>query len=89
MNREFKTHELELINGEIALINDNNEYKALKSTDYNFLFNKKTGFFVLLAQPLVLCFLDSLYFDQIWVFVALLLKLVFLDRCKKNSGGRI
>ena len=45
MNKEFKTYELELINGEVAIIKDNDEFKALTSTDYNFLFNKVTGDF--------------------------------------------
>lgn len=45
MNKDFKTYEIELINGEVATIKDNDEYKALMSTDYNFLFNKVTGDF--------------------------------------------
>ena len=41
----MKKTNLKLANGEEALIVDNNEVKILKSENYNFLFNKKTGFF--------------------------------------------
>lgn len=45
MNKDFKTYELELINGEKAKINENDRYKALMSSDYNFLFDKVSGNF--------------------------------------------
>lgn len=41
-----KISEIELFNGNIAIIKDTENYKALKSEDYNFFFNKKDGFFV-------------------------------------------
>lgn len=37
---------IKLINDEIATIIDTDNYKALKSEDYNFLFIKKSGFFM-------------------------------------------
>lgn len=43
---KIKTNTLELLDGSIAIIKDNKNFKALKSTDYNFYFNKKNGFFV-------------------------------------------
>ena len=42
----MKTHEIKLINGEIAKIIDTDKFKVLKSKEYNFYFNKETGFFV-------------------------------------------
>ena len=41
-----KISKIELIDGSIATIKDTENYKALKSEDYNFFFNKKDGFFV-------------------------------------------
>lgn len=41
-----RINDIELINGDVAIIFDNDEFKALKSNKYNFLFNKKDGFFV-------------------------------------------
>ena len=41
-----KISELTLIDGSIAIIKDTEKYKALKSEDYNFFFNKSDGFFV-------------------------------------------
>jgi len=41
----MKQTKLKLSNGEEALIVDNKDVKILKSENYNFLFNKKTGFF--------------------------------------------
>ena len=38
--------EIELIDGSIAKIKDTKDYKALKSKEYNFFFNKKDGYFV-------------------------------------------
>ena len=38
--------EIELIDGEIAFVKDTKDYKALKSKEYNFFFNKKDGYFV-------------------------------------------
>ena len=43
---EVKNSEITLLNGEIAKVRDTKTYKALRSEDYNFFFNKKTGFFV-------------------------------------------
>ena len=43
---EVKDYEITLLNGEIAKIKDSVNFKALKSSDYNFYFNKNTGFFV-------------------------------------------
>jgi hypothetical protein len=37
---------IKLINGDVAIILDSNNYKALKSKEYNFFFDKKTGYFV-------------------------------------------
>ena len=37
--------EIELINGEKAILVENDKLKALKSENYNFIFNKKDGFF--------------------------------------------
>ena len=37
--------EIELINGKKAIIVENEKVKALKSEDYNFVFNKEDGFF--------------------------------------------
>jgi len=37
---------IELIDGSIAIVKDTEKYKALKSEDYNFFFNKKDGYFV-------------------------------------------
>ena len=41
-----KINKIELIDGSIAIVKDTADYKALKSFDYNFFFNKKDGFFV-------------------------------------------
>lgn len=41
----MKKYEIELINGEIATIIDKDKTKILKSENYNFFFNKETGFF--------------------------------------------
>ena len=41
-----KINYIHLLNGDIATIFDTEEFKALKSEKYNFLFEKKTGFFV-------------------------------------------
>jgi MoaA/NifB/PqqE/SkfB family radical SAM enzyme len=41
----MKRTEIKLVNGDNAVIVDNNEFKILKSENYNFLFNKKDGFF--------------------------------------------
>jgi len=42
----IKDYEITLLNGEIAKIKDSKKFKALKSSEYNFYFNKSTGFFV-------------------------------------------
>jgi len=42
----MKESKIKLFNGEIASIRDTDVYKALKSEDYNFYFNKKSGYFV-------------------------------------------
>lgn len=44
MNKE-KTTEIALIDGSIAIVKDTEFYKALKSENYNFYFNKDNGFF--------------------------------------------
>lgn len=41
-----KISQIELINGDIAIIKDTENYKALRSTNYNFFFNKKDGYFI-------------------------------------------
>jgi len=41
-----KDYEITLLNGDVAKIKDSVNFKALKSSDYNFYFNKNTGFFV-------------------------------------------
>jgi hypothetical protein len=41
-----KISEIELIDGSIAIVKDTEKYKALKSSEYNFYFNKENGFFV-------------------------------------------
>ena len=41
-----KISTVELFDGTIATIKDTENYKALRSKDYNFFFNKKDGFFV-------------------------------------------
>mgnify|MGYP000884837612 CR=1 FL=1 len=41
----MKKTEIELIDGDKAIIVDTDEYKFLKSKGYNFIFNKKDGFF--------------------------------------------
>jgi hypothetical protein len=41
-----KISKIELFNGDIATVKDTENYKALKSEDYNFFFNKKDGYFV-------------------------------------------
>jgi len=43
---EYKLSTIELIDGSTAEIKDSKKIKALKSYDYNFIFNKETGFFV-------------------------------------------
>jgi len=43
---EVKDFEITLLNGEVAKIRDSKDFKALKSSEYNFYFNKNTGFFV-------------------------------------------
>jgi len=45
MKPKVKTSEIELIDGTIAIIKDTKKYKALKSENYNFFFNKSDGFF--------------------------------------------
>ena len=45
MKKTEKITEIILIDGEIALVKDTNDYKALKSKEYNFFFNKKDGYF--------------------------------------------
>jgi len=42
----MKETKIKLFNGETAVIRDTENYKALKSEDYNFYFNKKNGYFV-------------------------------------------
>lgn len=51
-----RINDIELINGDVAIIFDNDEFKALKSNKYNFLFNKKDGFFVRWGLHLYLLF---------------------------------
>lgn len=41
----MKKTEIKLINGDKAVIVDNDNFKALKSENYNFIFNKENGFF--------------------------------------------
>jgi len=41
-----KISQIELINGDIAVIKDTDNYKALRSNNYNFYFNKHDGFFI-------------------------------------------
>ena len=41
-----KRYNIELFNGEKAIIIDTDKYKVLKSNDYNFFFNKENGFFI-------------------------------------------
>ncbi len=41
-----KISKIELFNGDIAIVKDTENYKALKSNDYNFFFDKSDGFFV-------------------------------------------
>jgi len=43
---DVKEFEVILLNGDVAKIIDGENFKALKSSDYNFYFNKTTGFFV-------------------------------------------
>ena len=45
-NNPVITSNIELFDGSIAVIKDTEKYKALKSENYNFFFNKKDGFFV-------------------------------------------
>lgn len=45
-NQKIFDYEIVLIDGSIAKIKDTKHYKALKSEEYNFFFNKETGFFV-------------------------------------------
>ena len=41
-----KISKIELFDGTIATVKDTESYKALRSEDYNFFFNKKDGYFV-------------------------------------------
>lgn len=41
-----RINQIELFDGTIAIVRDTDNYKALKSKDYNFFFNKKDGYFV-------------------------------------------
>lgn len=43
--KKMKKTEIKLINGDKAVIVDNDNFKALKSENYNFIFNKNDGFF--------------------------------------------
>lgn len=45
IKNKVNTHKIKLIDGSIAIIKDTEKYKALKSEDYNFFFNKENGFF--------------------------------------------
>lgn len=42
----MRTNQIKLFDGNIATVRDTDNYKALKSKDYNFFFNKKDGYFV-------------------------------------------
>lgn len=42
----IRTTEIKLFDGSVAIVRDTENYKALKSKDYNFFFNKKNGYFV-------------------------------------------
>lgn len=62
-----RINDIELINGDVAIIFDNDEFKALKSNKYNFLFNKKDGF--LLDEVCIYICYSKCYLCNKWYLI--------------------